>query len=142
MDIPTHCVFRFLFYLFTQLTCIFSQIWTNFLHVMCCFIFLFLHLSFSAIFCSVILHVSNFPSCLHLFFFFSTVCSFSHFLCRGGELLSLYFSSSLCWFTNKLLRLSHCAYFFFLPFFSSSLFSHADFIFLYFFLSLSVQSWW
>lgn len=102
------------------------------------FSFTFLSLSFFVLLFYML--VIFLPACI--FFFFSTVCSFSHFLCRGGELLSLYFSSSLCWFTNKLLRLSHCAYFFFLPFFSSSLFSHADFKFLYFFLSLSVQSWW
>lgn len=64
MDIPTHRLLRFLFYLFT-LTFIFSQIWTSFLHVICCFIFLFLHFSLSFLF----LRVSNFPSCLHLLFF-------------------------------------------------------------------------
>ena len=61
------------------------------------------------------------PACI--FYFFPTVCFFSHFLYRSSELLSLYFSSFLCWFTKKLsLSLSHCAYFLFLPFFLFSFF--------------------
>lgn len=135
MDIPTHCVFRFLFYLFTQLTCIFSQIWTNFLHVMCCFIFLFLHLSFSAIFCSVILHVSNFPSCLHLFFFFPLFALFLIF-CAAPVNFSPFISPhpfadllTSCYVWVIVLTFSFCL-FFPLPFFPTLIL----FFFIFFFL--------
>lgn len=125
MDIPTHHLFRFFF---ISLLC-----WHSFflrsepIFYMCCFIFLFLHLSFSVIFCSVILHVSNFSSCLHLFFFSTLFALFLIFLQIWWTSLSLYFSSSLCWFTNKLslwvivLTFSFCL-FFPLPFFPMVIF--------------------
>lgn len=88
-----HC---FLFYLFALLTLLFSQIWTTFLHVICCFIFPFLRLSSSVIFALLFYLFVIFHSCLHL------VCSLflfahSHFLCRSTKLFSLYLFSFFIW---------------------------------------------
>lgn len=82
----------FLFYLFALLTLLFSQIWTIFFHVMCCFIFPIPSPFFLCHFCFVILAACNFSflfaSCL---FFIPIFALFLIFLYRSAKLLSLSF---------------------------------------------------
>lgn len=125
-----HC---FLFYLFALLTLLFSQIWTTFLHVICCFIFPFLRLSSSVIFALLFYLFVIFHSCLHL------VCSLflfahSHFLCRSTKLFSLYFSFFIWQQTTLFFFLNHCTTFSFCLFFPYSLylFSHSHDLFFIF----------
>lgn len=127
-----HC---FLFYLFALLTLLFSQIWTTFLHVICCFIFPSLRLSSSVIFALLFYLFVIFHSCLHL------VCSLflfahSHFLCRSTKLFSLYF---LFLFDNKPLfffpeSLHYFLLLSFLPLFPVPFFPLIWFIFYFLFL--------
>lgn len=88
-----------------------------FLHVICCFIFPFLHLSSSVIFALLFYLFVIFHSCLHL------VCSLFlslHFLIFYAGLLNFSpFISFLCLFDNKpLFFLNHCTTFSFCLFFS------------------------